>query len=335
TGHLLYSRFWGMFLYDLGMTVRPEPFKKLINQGKIQGRSSFVYRIKGTNKFVSLGLCKEYETTALHVNIDLVNNDILDTEGFKNWLPEYADAEFILEDGKYVCGWEVEKMSKSKYNVQNPDALIEKYGSDTFRLYEMFLGPLESHKPWDTNGIEGVFRFMRKFWRLFHNDQEGFVVSDEAPTTKELKILHQTIKKVADDIERFSFNTTVSQFMICVNELTDLKCHKKAILEPLTLLISSYAPHIAEELWQKFGHKDSITYAVFPEFIAAHIVESNFSYPVSFNGKMRFKMELPINMNPKEVEAAALAHPDAQKWLQGKPPRKVIVVPKRIVNIVI
>jgi len=335
TGHLLYSRFWGMFLYDLGMTVRPEPFKKLINQGKIQGRSSFVYRVNGTNKFVSLGLRKEYKTTALHVNIDLVNNDILDTDGFKNWLPEYATAEFILEDGKYVCGWEVEKMSKSKYNVQNPDALIEKYGSDTFRLYEMFLGPLESHKPWDTNGIEGVFRFMRKFWRLFHNDEAGFAVTDEAPNKKELKILHQTIKKVADDIERFSFNTTVSQFMICVNELTDLKCHKKAILEPLTLLISSYAPHIAEELWQKFGHKDSITYAAFPEFVEAHIVESNFSYPVSFNGKMRFKMELPINMSPKEVEAEALAHPDAQKWLQGKEPKKIIVVPKRIVNIVI
>ena len=335
TGHLLYSRFWGMFLYDLGMTVKAEPYNKLINQGKIQGRSSFVYRVNGTNKFVSFGLRKEYETTRLHVNIDLVNNDVLDTEGFKNWLSEYADAEFILEDGKYICGWEVEKMSKSKYNVQNPDALIEKYGADTFRMYEMFLGPLESHKPWDTNGIEGVFRFMRKFWRLYYNDTEGFVVTDEEANKKELKILHQTIKKVSDDIERFSFNTTVSQFMICVNELTDLKCHKRAVLEPLTVLISSFAPHIAEELWEQLGHEESVVYAPFPEFVESHVIENNFSYPVSFNGKMRFKIELPINMNPKEVEAAVLAFPDAQKWLDGKPPKKVIVVPKRIVNIVI
>jgi len=335
TGHLLYSRFWGMFLYDLGMTVKAEPYNKLINQGKIQGRSNFVYRVNGTNKFVSFGLRKEYETTRLHVNIDLVNNDVLDTEGFKNWLSEYADAEFILEDGKYICGWEVEKMSKSKYNVQNPDALIEKYGADTFRMYEMFLGPLESHKPWDTNGIEGVFRFMRKFWRLYYNDTEGFVVTDEEANKKELKILHQTIKKVSDDIERFSFNTTVSQFMICVNELTDLKCHKRAVLEPLTVLISSFAPHIAEELWEQFGHEESVVYAPFPEFVESYVIENNFSYPVSFNGKMRFKIELPINMNPKEVEAAVLAFPDAQKWLDGKPPKKVIVVPKRIVNIVI
>jgi len=335
TGHLLYARFWGMFLFDLGMTVKPEPFQKLINQGKIQGRSSFVYRVKGTNKFVSFGLRKEYETTRLHVDISIVKNDVLDTEAFKNWLPEYSDSEFILEDGKYVCGWEVEKMSKSKYNVQNPDDLILKYGADTFRLYEMFLGPLESHKPWDTNGIEGVFRFMRKFWRLYHNEQNEFEVSQEKPNKAELKILHQTIKKVADDIERFSFNTTVSQFMICVNELTEQKCNKQAILEPLTILISSFAPHIAEELWQNFGHKESITYASFPEFIEAHVVENNFSYPVSFNGKMRFKIELPISMNPKEVEVEVLAHPDAQKWLQGNPPKKVIVVPKRIVNVVV
>jgi len=335
TGHLLYARFWGMFLFDLGMTVKPEPFQKLINQGKIQGRSSFVYRVKGTNKFVSFGLRKEYETTRLHVDISMVKNDVLDTEAFKSWLPEYSDSEFILEDGKYVCGWEVEKMSKSKYNVQNPDDLILKYGADTFRLYEMFLGPLESHKPWDTNGIEGVFRFMRKFWRLYHNEQNEFEVSQEEPNKAELKILHQTIKKVADDIERFSFNTTVSQFMICVNELTDQKCNKQAILEPLTILISSFAPHIAEELWQNLGHKEGITYASFPEFIEAHVVENNFSYPVSFNGKMRFKIELPISMNPKEVEAAALAHPDAQKWLKGNAPKKVIVVPKRIINVVV
>jgi len=300
----------------------------------IQGRSSFVYRVKGTNKFVSFGLRKEYETTRLHVDISIVKNDVLDTEAFNKWLPEYADAEFILEDGKYICGWEVEKMSKSKYNVQNPDDLILKYGADTFRLYEMFLGPLESHKPWDTNGIEGVFRFMRKFWRLFHNDN-GFAVSQEEPNKAELKTLHQTIKKVADDIERFSFNTTVSQFMICVNELTEQKCNKQAILEPLTILISSFAPHIAEELWQSFGHKESITNASFPEFVAANVAENNFKYPVSFNGKMRFMIELPITMNPKEVEAAALAHPDAQKWLKGSAPKKVIVVPKRIVNVVV
>jgi leucyl-tRNA synthetase len=335
TGHLLYARFWGMFLFDLGMTVKSEPFQKLINQGKIQGRSSFVYRVKGTNKFVSFGLRKEYETTRLHVDISIVKNDVLDTEAFKNWLPEYSDSEFILEDGKYVCGWEVEKMSKSKYNVQNPDDLILKYGADTFRLYEMFLGPLESHKPWDTNGIEGVFRFMRKFWRLYHNEQNEFEVSQDESNKAELKILHQTIKKVADDIERFSFNTTVSQFMICVNELTEQKCNKQAILEPLTILISSFAPHIAEELWQNLGHEESITYASFPEFIEAHVVENNFSYPVSFNGKMRFKIELPISMSPKEVEAEVLAHPDAHKWLQGNPPKKVIVVPKRIVNVVI
>jgi len=335
TGHLLYARFWAMFLYDIGLTVRPEPFQKLINQGKIQGRSSFVYRVNGTNQFVSFGLRKQYETTRLHVDISMVHNDILDTDAFKNWREEYQDAEFILEDGKYVCGWEVEKMSKSKYNVQNPDDLIERYGADTFRLYEMFLGPIESHKPWDTNGIEGVFRFMRKFWKLYHNEQNEFEVSDAEPTKAELKVLHQTIKKVADDIERFSFNTTVSQFMICTNELTDLKCHKKAILEPLTVLISSYAPHIAEELWSNFGHKESISTAEYPEFKEEYVKENNFAYPVSFNGKMRFKMELPVDMNPKQVEEAVLANPEAEKWLQGKAPKKVIVVPKRIVNVVI
>ena len=386
TGHLLYSRFWGMFLYDLGMTVKAEPYNKLINQGKIQGRSSFVYRlpsmeIADPNLNISIYVSKTTAEIALkfnknrkdreklsgseldildtylveienlerkynihitpflivkfHVDINYVRNDILDINAVKKNILEFKNAIFVLDGDDYICDWEVEKMSKSKYNVQNPDALIEKYGADTFRLYEMFLGPLESHKPWDTNGIEGVFRFMRKFWRLFHNDQEGFVVSDEAPTKKELKILHQTIRKIADDIERFSFNTTVSQFMICVNELTDLKCHKRAVLEPLVVLISSYAPHIAEELWEKFGYQDSVVYAAFPEFVESHVIESVFAYPVSFNGKMRFKIELPINMNPKEVEAAVLAFPDAQKWLDGKPPKKVIVVPKRIVNIVI
>lgn len=334
TGHLLYSRFWSMFLYDLGLTVKEEPFKKLINQGKIQGRSNFVYRVNGTNTFVSFGLRKEYETTKLHVDIDIVNNDILDTDAFKNWREEYSTAEFILEDDKYVCGWEIEKMSKSKYNVQNPDALIEKYGADTFRLYEMFLGPIENHKPWDTNGIEGVFRFMKKFWKLYH-PAGNFQLSDAEPTKGEFKVLHQTIKKIQDDIERFSFNTSVSQFMICANQLTDFKCNKKAILEPLTVLISSFAPHIAEELWEKMGHTESIINAEFPTFIEDYIKENNFLYPVSFNGKMRFKIELPVTMDKAEVEAAVLASPEAERWLQGNPPKKVIVVPKRIVNVVI
>lgn len=334
TGHLMYARFWSMFLFDLGLTVKEEPFKKLINQGKIQGRSNFVYRVNGTNTFVSFGLRKEHQTTKLHVDIDIVNNDILDTEAFKNWREEYATAEFILEDDKYVCGWEIEKMSKSKYNVQNPDALIEKYGADTFRLYEMFLGPIENHKPWDTNGIEGVFRFMKKFWKLYHPTGK-FQLSDAEPTKEEFKVLHQTIKKIQDDIERFSFNTSVSQFMICANQLTDFKCNKKAILEPLTVLISSFAPHIAEELWEKMGHTESIINAEFPTFIEDYIKENNFLYPVSFNGKMRFKIELPVTMDKAEVEAAVLASPEAERWLQGNPPKKVIVVPKRIVNVVI
>lgn len=334
TGHLLYARFWSMFLYDLGLTVKEEPFKKLINQGKIQGRSSFVYRINGKNTFVSYGLRNNYETTKLHVDISMVHNDILDIEAFKNWREEYSSADFILEDGKYHCGWEVEKMSKSKYNVQNPDDLIEKYGADTFRMYEMFLGPIENHKPWDTNGIEGVFRFMKKFWKLYHQN-EAFYMSDEEPSKEELKILHLTIKKVQEDIERFSFNTTVSQFMICTNQLTDLKCNKKAILEPLVILISSFAPHIAEELWQKMGNSQSVIHAEFPVFNEEYIKENTFEYPVSFNGKMRFKIELPVNMNKADVEKAALSAPEAKKWLQDNPPKKVIVVPNRIINVVV
>ena len=334
TGHLMYARFWSMFLYDIGLTVKEEPFKKLINQGKIQGRSSFVFRVNGTNTFVSYGLRKDYETTKLHVDIAFVHNDILDIDAFRSWREEYSDAEFILEEGKYHCGWEVEKMSKSKYNVQNPDDLIEKYGADTFRMYEMFLGPIESHKPWDTNGIEGVFRFIKKFWKIYH-PIDAFELSLVEPTKEELKILHQTIKKVQEDIERFSFNTTVSQFMICTNQLTDLKCNKKVILEPLTILISSFAPHIAEELWQKMGNNKSIVNAKFPIFIEEYIKENNFEYPVSFNGKMRFKIELPIEMNKADVEKAVLSTSEAKKWLQGNPPKKVIVVPNRIVNIVI
>ncbi|MEZ5084318.1 MAG: leucine--tRNA ligase [Bacteroidales bacterium] len=335
TGHLIYSRFWNMFLYDLGLVCEEEPFKKLINQGKIQGRSNFVYRIDGTNKFVSYNLRKEYKTTRLHVDVNMVDNDMLDTEAFKNWRPEYADAEFILENGKYICGWEVEKMSKSKHNVVNPDDLIDHYGADTFRLYEMFLGPLESHKPWDTKGIEGVYRFIKKLWRLFFDEDGTFIVTAEKPGDQELKTLHQTIKKVKNDVERFSFNTIVSQYMICVNELTEVKCHKKDILEPLVILLSPYAPFIAEELWQKLGNHESITKAKYPEFNETFVQEESIEYPVSFNGKMRFKLEMPVVASKEEVEKQALAHESAQRWIEGKQVRNVIVVPGKIINIVV
>jgi len=335
TGHLIYSRFWNMFLFDLGLVCKEEPYKKLINQGKIQGRSSFVYRVNGTNKFVSFGLRREYKTSRLHVDIDIVNNDILDTDLFKQWRAEYANSEFILEDGKYVCGWEVEKMSKSKYNVQNPDNLIEYYGADTFRLYEMFLGPLENHKPWDTKGIEGVYRFIKKLWKLFYDDEGNLIITDDKPNDQELKTLHLTIKKVQEDIERFSFNTAVSQFMICVNELTDIKCHKREILENLLILISPYAPHIAEELWETLGHQSGISLVPFPEFNETNIKENTFKYPVSFNGKMRFLLELPIDMQKDDIEKSVLEHEQSQKWISGKQIRKVIVVPKKIVNIVV
>lgn len=335
TGHLIYSRFWNKFLFDIGLVCKDEPFKKLINQGKIQGRSNFVYRIKGSNKYVSYNLRKEFDTTALHVDINIVDNDVLDTETFKKWMPDYANAEFILEDGKYICGSEIEKMSKSKHNVQNPDELINKYGADTFRLYEMFLGPLEHHKPWDTKGIEGVFRFIKKLWRLFHDENNNFIISDEKPTKAEFKILHKTIKKVCDDIERFSFNTVVSTFMICVNELTEIKCNKRKILSDLTILISSFAPHIAEELWSLLGNNESLTKAEFPKLINEYLVENTFIYPVSFNGKMRFKIELPKDMAKDEIEKTILNAEEAQKWIVGKKPRKIIIVPNKIINIVI
>lgn len=334
TGHLIYARFWNMFLYDLGMVKKEEPFQKLINQGKIQGRSNFVYRIKGANKFVSFNLRENYQTIRQHVDINLVTNDILDSDAFRKWQPELADTEFVLEDGKYICGWEIEKMSKSKHNVQNPDDLIEKYGADTLRIYEMFLGPIEQSKPWDTNGIEGVFRFIRKLRKLYFRNDE-FAVSDEPPSEKELKILHRTIKKVRDDINRFSFNTVVSALMIGVNELTELNCNKRAILENLAILVSPYAPHIAEELWEKLGYDYSISNARFPEVDEKYLIEEDWEYPVSFNGKLRFKITLPLEMDNSEIETIVLKNEKAQKWLGGKPPKKIIIVPKKIINVVV
>lgn len=334
TGHLIYSRFWNKFLFDLGLVCKDEPYAKLINQGMIQGRTNFVYRIVNTNQFVSLNLKEQYEVTPIRVDVNIVHNDILDIEAFKQWRPEFNHAEFILEDGKYVCGWEIEKMSKSKYNVQNPDDLVEKYGADTLRLYEMFLGPIELSKPWDTNGIEGVFRFMRKFWRLYFDANGNFRVTDDEPTRDEYKTLHKTIKKVEDDNERFSFNTTVSAFMIAVNELSELKCAKRKILEPMVVLISAYAPHVAEELWHLLGHSDFVVDAAFPKFEASYLVENEAKYPVSFNGKTRLQKVFPANMAPKDIEAAVLADPDVQKYLDGKTPKKVIIVPKKIINIV-
>lgn len=334
TGHLIYARFWNKFLFDIGMCIKDEPFQKLINQGMIQGRSNFVYRINGTNKFVSHSLKDQYDVSPLHVDINMVENDILDIEAFKQWRAEFASAEFVLEDGKYICGWEVEKMSKSMYNVQSPDDLVVKYGADTLRMYEMFLGPIEQSKPWDTKGIEGVYRFIRKFWRLFFNEDQFEISIDEA-TKEELKILHKTIKKITDANERFSFNTAVSAFMICINELTDLKCNKKSILEPLVVLLSPYAPHVCEELWQYLGHNESVTKAKFPEYNEAYVAESEFNYPVSFNGKMRFMLALPMDMGNPEIQKMVLSAPEAAKWLEGKTPKKVIIVPKKIINIVL
>jgi leucyl-tRNA synthetase len=337
TGHLLYSRFWTKFLFDQGYIGFDEPFAKMINQGMILGRSSFVYRVKDTNKFVSNSLKDQFEVTALHADISLVDSDKLDIEGFKAWRSEFANAEFICEeDGSYICGNEVEKMSKSKYNVQTPDELVEKFGADTLRMYEMFLGPLEQSKPWDTKGINGVHNFLRKLWRLFNIDESGKAnISTELPSKEALKTLHRTIKKMSDDLDRYSFNTGVSNFMICVNELSDQKCNNKHILQDVIIMLSPYAPHICEELWVKLGNKaGEINFATFPKFDEAMLVEANISYPVSFNGKMRLKIELPTAFGPKEVEEAVLANADAQKYLDGNTPKKVIVVPGKIVNIV-
>jgi leucyl-tRNA synthetase len=334
TGHLIYSRFWNKFLFDLGIVCEEEPFKKLINQGMIQGRSNFVYRIKDTNTFVSLNLKSQYETTPIHVDVNIVSNDILDTEAFKNWNPEYKTAEFILEDGKYICGWAVEKMSKSMFNVVNPDDIVEKYGADTLRLYEMFLGPLEQSKPWDTNGIDGVHRFLKKLWSLFWKEG-NLLITDAEPTADELKALHKLLKKVKADIENFSYNTSISAFMICINELTSLKCNKKAILEPLVVTLAPFAPHVAEELWQTLGHTTTVCDAQWVEAEEKYLVENTATYAISFNGKVRYQMQLPADMPTAEVEAIVMKEEQSQKWMEGKTPKKVIVVPKKIVNIVL
>ena len=334
TGHLIYSRFWNKFLFDLGAVCEDEPFRRLVNQGMIQGRSNFVYRIKNTNTFVSFGLKDQYDVQPIHVDVNIVSNDKLDLEAFKAWQPDFHNAEFILEDGQYVCGWAIEKMSKSMHNVVNPDTIIERYGADTLRFYEMFLGPLEQSKPWDTNGIDGVHRFLKKLWNLYWAG-DSVKITDEAASKDELKSLHKLIKKVTADIENFSFNTSVSAFMICVNELTSLATNKREILKPLLILLSPYAPHIAEELWHAIGEEGSVVTAEWPELNEAYLVEDNFTYPVSFNGKTRFMLSLPATLTPQEVEAAVLSAPEAEKWLEGKTPRKVIVVPKRIVNIVL
>lgn len=334
TGHLLYARFWTKFLFDMGYIPFDEPFQKMINQGMILGRSSFVYRTKN-GEFVSKGKCEGNET-AIHVDISMVDNDKLDLQAFKNWREEYQKAQFILEDdGSYLCGSEVEKMSKSKFNVQTPDDLVEKFGADTLRMYEMFLGPLEQTKPWDTKGINGVHNFLRKLWRLFHDQAGTVTISDGEPSKESLKTLHKTIKKIQDDLERFSFNTGVSNFMICVNELTEQKCNKRAILNELLVLLSPYAPHITEELWSKLGHeKGTVSQQSFPKFNEEYLQEANYNYPVSFNGKMRFTIELALDLSVSEIEKIVLNNPDTIKWLEGKTPKKSIIVPGRIINFV-
>lgn len=335
TGHLVYSRFWNKFLFDLGYVCKKEPFKKLINQGMIQGRSNFVYRVKGTNQFVSYNLRNNYDVTEIHVDVNIVENDVLDLNKFRAWRPEFANTEFILENGKYICGWAVEKMSKSMYNVVNPDDIVEKYGADTLRIYEMFLGPLEQSKPWDTNGIDGVHKFLRRLWRLYHDGNNQPNISNEPATKEELKVIHKTIKKISQDIESFSFNTGVSAFMICVNELTDLKCNKREVLEPLATLIAPYAPHIAEELWHQLGHSHSVCDAKWPVHNEVYLVESTFTCPISFNGKTRFTLDVPLNLPKEEVEKLVLENNQTARYLEGKAPKKIIVVPNKIVNVVV
>jgi leucyl-tRNA synthetase len=334
TGHLIYSRFWNKFLYDLGLVVKDEPFQKLINQGMIQGRSNFVYRIVGTNTFVSVGLRKQYETTPIHVDVNIVSNDILDLEKFRQWRPEFKDAEFILEDGKYVCGYAVEKMSKSMFNVVNPDDIVDRYGADTLRLYEMFLGPLEQSKPWDTNGIDGTNRFLRKMWSLFYKGDE-MLVNDDAPSADSLKSLHKLIKKVTGDIEAFSYNTSIAAFMICVNDLTSQKCHSREVLSQLLVLIAPFAPHIAEELWHALGNTKTVCDAQWPVCNEKYLVEDTVTYAVQFNGKVRFSIQVAAGTAKEEVEKLALENEGAAKWMEGKQVRKIIVVPNKIVNVVV
>jgi leucyl-tRNA synthetase len=335
TGHLLYSRFWNMFLYDKGYISHEEPFKKLVNQGMIQGRSSIAYKLKEENRFVSAGLKKDQDVIELHVDVNIVHNEVLDITAFKKWMPEYKDAEFELEDGKYICGYAVEKMSKRWYNVVNPDDVIEKFGADTLRMYEMFLGPIELSKPWNTHGIDGVAKFLRRLWSLFYDMDGNFLVTDEKPKAEEYKALHKTIRKVEQDIENLSFNTSVSEFMICVNSLTQLKCHKKDILEQLLIVLSPFAPHISEELWRSLGNSKSIIYASYPVFNAGFIQEDEYEFPVMINGKMRTKIKFPLDKDPKEIEAEVLENEIVKKWLEGKAPKKVIVVPKKIVSVVV
>ncbi len=335
TGHLIYSRFWNKFLYDIGWICEEEPFKKLINQGMIQGRSNFVYRIKGTNKFVSYNLKDQYDVTPLHVDVNIVDNDVLDIEKFRQWNPDFKDAEFILEDGKYICGVAIEKMSKSLYNVVNPDDIIENYGADTLRMYEMFLGPIDMSKPWDTNGIDGIYKFLRKFWRMFHDDQGNFKLSDEEPTADELKTLHKTIKKVKEDVDNFAFNTAISAMMICLNELSGDDFNKRKILMPLLRLLTPFAPHMAEELWHRDGQEGSVVDASIPQYNEEYLKESTVTYPVAFNGKMRFKLDLPVDIDQEKVEEIVLNHEKSQKWLNGKKPKKVIFVPNKIINVVV
>ncbi len=335
TGHLMYSRFWNKFLFDLGVSCKDEPFQKLINQGMIQGRSNFVYRIKDTNTFVSLGLKEQYDTTPIHVDVNIVQNDVLDVEAFKQWRPEYATAEFILEDGKYVCGWAVEKMSKSMYNVVNPDLIVEKYGADTLRLYEMFLGPINQSKPWDSNGIDGCFRFLRKAWNLFYPKNGDWAVTDSEPTKENLKTLHKLIKKVSEDIEVFSYNTSIPAFMIAVGELAQQKCTSRAVLEQLVALLAPFTPHMAEELWHALGHETTVSSAPWPKYDEQYLKEDTQTLSVSFNGKTRFTLDFPAGAAKDDIEKAALASEQAQKYLEGKQVVKVIVVPGRIVNVVI
>ncbi len=334
-GHLLYSRFWTKFLYDKGFIGFQEPFKKLINQGMILGKSSFVYRVKDTNTFVTLEKRKEYNTIRMHVNIDFVNNNILDVKKFKKWRSEFSNADFILnEDGNYLCGHEVEKMSKSKYNTQTPDNLIDKYGADTLRMYEMFLGPLEQYKPWDTKGINGVHNFLKKLWRFLHNDKNGFAISSEEPSEQEYKVLHKCIKKVTDELNRFSFNTVVSTLMICLNELILLRCNKQKIISKFIILLSPYAPYISEEIWELLGNKQSVHHQKWPDFDENFLKKESFNYPISFNGKMRFNIDIKTDLDEDEIKNKILSHPKTTSYLDNKPVKKVIIVPNKIINIV-